>query len=140
MRKGPGTVQSLLTMLWTTSPWRQLAPRENRPYVNKTVKDDVICPGTMRDKKDDIGAPTLRLRERTHHAHYSGAVTQLQRILLHLRRGGTMATIRRSESFVRTLGTAPGKYGSTSDTLRARPVTALHQFHHRQVSALLYEC
>ena len=117
MRKGPEADQSLLTMLWMTPTWRQVMPGEDRPQVNKTMKNDVIRLGTMRDKEDDIGAPTPRLRERTHHAHCWDVATQIQQIILRLRRGGTMATMRRNESFVRTLGTAPGEYGSTLYTL-----------------------
>jgi hypothetical protein len=66
----------------------------------------------------------------THHALCWDVATQLQRIILRLHRGGTMATMRRNESFVRTLGTAPGKYGSTLYTLRARPVVATELFRH----------
>jgi hypothetical protein len=105
-------------------------PGEDRPQVNKTMKNDVIRFGTMRDKEDDVGAPTPRRRERTHHALCWDVATQLQRIILRLHRGGTMATMRRNESFVRTLGTAPGKYGSTLYTLRARPVVATELFRH----------
>jgi hypothetical protein len=130
VRAGPEADQSLLTMLWMTPTWRQVMPGEDRPQVSKTMENDVVRLGAMRDKEDDLGVPTPRLRERMHHAHRRDLATHLRQIILRLRHDGTTATMRRSESFVRTLGTAPGKYGSILYTLWARPVVATETFHY----------
>jgi hypothetical protein len=50
VRKGPEADQLVLTMLWMTPTWRQVIPGEDRPQVNKTMKNDVIRLGTMRDE------------------------------------------------------------------------------------------
>jgi hypothetical protein len=96
-----------------------MMPGKDRPQVNKTMVNDVVRLGAMHGKEDGLGAPSPRLRERMRHVRRRDVTTHLQRIILRLRRGGTTATMRRNESFVRALGTAPGKHGSILCTLRA---------------------
>jgi hypothetical protein len=97
---------------------------KDRPQVNKTMANEAVRLGNRHGKEDGLGAPTPRPKEHTHHVHHRDVTTH------HLRRGGITATMRRSESFVRTPGPAPGKHGALLRTLRARPVVATDLFHH----------
>jgi hypothetical protein len=87
---------------------RELESR--RQILNRLSRQEGRCEGPY----SAIPAPYM-----PRHAHAADAETQLRHVPLHLLRMLIRETLRTSESLVRLLEIAPGKYGSTSYTLRA---------------------
>ena len=71
---------------------------KDRPQVNKTMMNEAVRLGNRHGMEDGLGAPTPRPKEHIHHVHHRDVA------IGHLRHGGITATMRRSESFVRTPG------------------------------------